>query len=168
MISSEDFDHFLKHGHIQQLEPGTPMQVLLSKYGEEYWTVKSTEQNGLIYGIIKVGCIEFHIYNEKISGVSYRPDISFDESDFEGVTMPWIVENKALHAVEKTLNDKAIAYKKYVIAMEVDWFEIGGDSFFKDPDVDLTVMETEGGVGFLFDTNTQTNALEAYQICRYY
>ena len=96
MISIIDFDHFLKKGFIEGLSGGSSMDILLAKYGNDIWYVKETELNGLLYGVIKIGFIEFHIYNERINCISYRPDISFSKKDFKGVEMPWISKNSNL------------------------------------------------------------------------
>lgn len=94
MIADKDFDHFLRKGYIEGLVPGTSLETLLNIFGHNHWYVKDIENNGLIYGIIKVGFIEFHIYDEKLNGISYRPDITFPKKDFKGVTIPRIIRQQ--------------------------------------------------------------------------
>lgn len=168
MIADNDFDHFLRNGHIEGLAPGTSMKILLNKFGDDYWYVKEIENNGLVYGIIKVGFIEFHIYDEKISGISYRPDILFPKKDFKDVTMPWIFKNREISKVEKNLNSKKIGYKKYVVTGPLKTFDTAGAALFGLEDCEHHFVDTEGGVTFIFVDNERTKQLEARQICKYY
>ncbi|MFT3747098.1 MAG: hypothetical protein QM768_02230 [Agriterribacter sp.] len=167
MITSSDFDFFLKYGFIKGISEGSSMDNLLSKYGNDNWYVKHIENNGLIYGIIKIGFIEFHIYNEKISGISYRPDLPFSKKDFDGVVIPWIYKSKDISRVEECLKIKQIVYKKYTIKGPSSLFSTAGADLMLN-DGDSTFIDTEGGVTFLFETSKKTEQLEAYQICKYY
>jgi len=169
MITDKDFDHFLRNGYIEELLPGTSIEVLLSKFGDDYWYIKEIENNGLIYGIIKVGFIEFHIYNEKINGISYRPDIPFPKKDFIGVIMPWIFKNREISIVEKNMNDKKIEYKRYIVAGASNTFHpAAGCLIGLEEDYEHHIIDTVGGVTFLFEYNEKTKQLEARQICKYY
>jgi hypothetical protein len=168
MITSGDFDHFLQKGYIEHLSPGTSMTVLLTKFGDDNWITKETEMNGLIYGIIKIGFIEFHIYDEKMNGISYRPDLLFPKEDFRGVATPWIYKNREIAKVEENLINKKIGYRKYMVQGPLKTFETAGAEFFGLEDCEHTFIDTEGGVTFLFETNEKTNRNEAYQICKYY
>lgn len=168
MISSNDFDHFLKNGYIEGLASGTSMHKLLQEFGEDYWYVKETEVNGLIYGIIKVGFIEFHIYNEKINGISYRPDILFSKEDFKDKDMPWIYEKRRLEDIENELTKRNIGFKTYTVFGPLDGFVTAGIEFFALEECEHTFIDTEGGVTFIFEENPQNGQLEAYQIARYY
>ena len=100
MTTSEDFDFFLNNGFIDGLNPGSSMNILLGKFGDNNWYVKEVENNGLIYGIIKIGFIEFHIYDERISGISYRPDLPFNKKDFDKNLMPWISKYRQILEIE--------------------------------------------------------------------
>lgn len=168
MITDKDFDHFLRNGNIEGLLPGTSLETLLSIFGHDHWYVKETESNGLIYGIIKVGFIEFHIIDEKFNGVSYRPDISFPKKDFTGVRMPWIYKSRQISLVEEKLNAKNIAYKRYVVSKPENTFETAAGTFIGLSDEDYHFIDTVGGVTFVFDFNENTKQLEARQICKYY
>lgn len=168
MIADKDFDHFLRHGYVEGLVPGTSMEILLSIFGHSHWYVKEIENNGLIYGIIKVGFIEFHIYDEKLNGISYRPDISFPKKDFKGVRMPWIYKNRQISLVEEKLNAKSITYKRYIISKPLNNFETAAGTFIGLSDYDYHFIDTIGGVTFLFDYDENTKQLEARQICKYY
>lgn len=168
MISTNDFDHFLKKGFIEGLSSGVSMEILLTEFGDDFWYVKETEVNGLIYGIIKVGFIEFHIYNEKINGISYRPDILFSKKDFKGLDIPWIYKKRSLMNVEVELSNRNILYKKYTIKGPLKTFKTAGADLFGLEDCEYTFIDTEGGVTFLFAENITNGQLEAYQICKYY
>jgi hypothetical protein len=168
MTTSQDFDFFLKYGYIKGLEPGSSMNLLLTKFGDNYWYVKEIENNGLIYGIIKIGFIEFHIYNEKISGVSYRPNLFHNKKDFKPGTTPWIYKIREIVEIEKTLKTKEIDYNKYSVNGPLKVFKTVGVDLIGLEDGEHTFIETEGGVTFLFDINEKTNLLETYQICKYY
>jgi len=168
MISSIDFDHFLKKGFIEGLSAGTSMEILLSKFGDDYWIVKETEVNGLVYGIIKIGFIEFHIYNEMINGISYRPDMSFPKKDFTGVAIPWIYEKRSIDKVEIELSNRNITYHKFLVTGPLNAFETAGGNFFGLEEGEYKFIDTEGGVTFLFEENPKNGLLEAYQICKYY
>ncbi len=167
MITSADFDFFLKHGFIKELSKGSSMNILLTKYGNDNWHIKHIENNGLIYGIIKIGFIEFHIYNEKINGVSYRPDLPFPKKDFKGVTIPWIYKNIEISKIEDNLITKRIDYKRYKVQGPSKLFATAGTDLILDDGVH-TFIDTEGGVTFLFETSEKTEKLEARQICKYY
>lgn len=168
MTSTNDFDHFLKKGIIDGLPSGASMEKLINIFGVDFWYVKETEVNGLIYGIIKIGFIEFHIYNEKINGISYRPDILFSKKDFKGVEIPWISKRRSLKKIEGELTKRNIAYKKYTVKGPLKTFETAGVDLFGLEDCEHTFIDTEGGVTFLFEENNKNNELEAYQICKYY
>jgi hypothetical protein len=168
MISTIDFDHFLKKGFIEGLPSGTSMEILLIKFGNDHWIVKEIEVNGLVYGIIKIGFIEFHIYNEMINGISYRPDLSFPKNDLKGVDIPWIYKKRSIDNVESELSNRNIAYKKYTVKGPLKTFETAGAELFGLEDCGHTFIDTEGGVTFLFEENPKKGMLEAYQICKYY
>ncbi len=168
MISTYDFDHFLKNGYIDGLLPDTSMKSLLSIFGDDFWLVKELEVNGLIYGIIKVGFIEFHIYNEKINGISYRPDLHFPKEDFKNIDIPWIYKKRSLMNVESELSNRNIIYKKYSIQGPIKTFKTAGGLFIGLEDCEHTFIDTEGGVTFLFEVNSKNGQLDAYQICKYY
>lgn len=168
MISDKDFDHFLRTGYIEGLAPGTPLDTLLSIFGDNNWYTKEIENNGLIYGIIKVGFTEFHLYNEKLSGISYRPDLPFPKKDFKGVKMPWIYKNRTIPLVEEKLNTKKIDYKRYVVSKPLKAFETAAGWFGGDSDFDHVFIDTVGGVTFCFDDNEKLKELEARQVCKYY
>jgi len=144
------------------------MNIILDKFGNENWCVKDIENNGLICGIIKIGFIEFHIYNEKISGISYRPDLPYPIKDFKGVKRPWIYKNVEISQIEAQLITKKIGYKKYVVRGPLASFEPAGAYLVLDDECESTFIDTEGGVTFLFEHNQKTDKLEAYQICKYY
>ncbi|MBN8790099.1 MAG: hypothetical protein J0I84_23700 [Terrimonas sp.] len=167
MTSSNDFDFFLKNGFIEGLSEGSSMNILLTKYGNDNWYVKEIENNGLIYGIIKIGFIEFHIYNEQISGISYRPDLPFDKKDFKNIQIPWIYKVVDISDIENNLTTKKIEYKKYIVNGPKNTFRTAGADLLIT-DGGHTFIDTEGGVTFLFDTNEKTRRLEVYQICKYY
>ena len=168
MISTNDFDHFLKKGFIEGLTPGTSMKKLLTAFTDDCWIAKETEVNGLVYGIIKVGFIEFHIYDEKISGISYRPDIHFAKEDFKNVVIPWIYKQRDLKAVENELTKRHITYNRYTIQGPLKTLKTAGGDWFDLEDCEHTFIDTEGGVTFLFEANPDNGKLEAYQICKYY
>ncbi|WP_276481674.1 hypothetical protein [Paraflavitalea pollutisoli] len=168
MISSNDFDHFLRKGYIKGLPAGTSVKKLITVYGKKYWGVKERDTNGLIYGIIKVGFIEFHIYDEKISGISYRPDIIYSKKDFNAVLVPWIEKKRSLQAVEAALTNRKIQFKRFTITGPLDSLTTaGGDFFYVEPG-EYTLIDTEGGVTWVFEKNESTGQLEARQICKYY
>jgi hypothetical protein len=169
MISSDDFDFFLQHGFIQGLELGTSMNVLLDRYGADNWYVKHIENNGLIYGIIKIGFIEFHIYDEQINGISYRPDLPFPRKDFKGVAIPWIYKNEEISKVESQLLSRGIGFNQYTVQHGGDRnvFKTAGADMFLD-EGEHVFIDTVGGVTFLFEINDRNDKLEAYQICKYY
>ncbi len=167
MISSTDFDYFLQNGYIPNIQPETSFNILLSKFGDKHWIVKEKEFNDLIYGIIKVGFIEFHIYDEKISGISYRPDLSFPKSDFKEVSIPWIYRHRSIASVEKNLNKRKIEYTKYIVQGPLNNFSTAGTDLFGLDEGEHTFIDTIGGVTFLFE-GEEKERLEAYQICKYY
>ncbi|MEC4004964.1 hypothetical protein OX283_009875 [Flavobacterium sp. SUN052] len=168
MTSTNDFDHFLKKGFIEGLAPGTSMEKLINIFGVDFWSVKETEVNGLIYGIVKIGFIEFHIYNEKINGISYRPEILFSKKDFKGVNIPWISKKRSLIKIESEIAQRNITYKKYTIKGPLKNFETAGAHLFGLEDCEHTFIDTEGGVTFLFEENNKNGELETYQVCKYY
>lgn len=168
MISDKDFDHFLRTGYIEGLLPATSLETLLEIFGHDHWYVKEIENNGLIYGIIKIGFIEFHIIDEKFNGVSYRPDISFPKKDFKGVQMPWIYKNRQISLIEEKLNAKKIAFKRYRISKPQSPFETAAGTFIGLSDEDYHFIDTAGGVTFVFEYNEQIKQLEVRQICKYY
>jgi len=168
MISSLEFDNFLKKGYIEGLPADCSMDTLLAVYGIDNWYVKNIENNGLIYGIIKYGFVEFHIYNEKISGISYRPDLPFDEKDYIGVEIPWIYYKRNILDIEIELMNKNITYKKYTIRGPLDLFKAAGVLLCGLEDCIYTFIDTEGSVTFLFEENQKTGLLEVCSICKYY
>lgn len=167
MISTNDFDYFLKNGFIENLKPGTSFNILLSQFGENNWIVKERELNGLIYGIIKIGFVEFHIYDEKISGISYRPDISFPISDYKHMEIPWVFQDKDINSVEENLLNRKIHFTKHIIKGPLETFSTAGVDLFGLEEGEHTFIDTIGGVTFLFEDG-ENNQLEAYQICKYY
>jgi hypothetical protein len=167
MISSNDFDYFLKHGFIESLLPGASINVLLTKVGDNNWYTKEKELNGLAYGIIKIGFIEFHIYDEKVNGISYRPDHSFSEDDFGRQVIPWIYKDREISKVEEHLRANRIDYKKYTVTGPLEAFATAG-ALVGLGEGEHTFIDTEGGVTFLFEDGGGTGAQTAYQICKYY
>jgi hypothetical protein len=167
MISSEDFDHFLKHGFIKDINKGTSMNVLINKFGKDYWYINDFF-NGQNYGIIKIGFIEFHIAEDKISGISYRPDISFSTNDFAGVTIPWIYECREIEKVEEELRKRDIKYKKFVVNSSVKKVDTAGGTILFDQSInyDTAFIDTEGGVTFEF--KPEKSSLFAFRIAKYY
>jgi len=121
-----------------------------------------------VYGIIKIGFIEFHIYNEKLNGISYRPDLPFSTKDFAGQTIPWIHNDKELSKVEENLKVRKINYKKYDVKGPLETLSTAGALLFGLDDSVHTFIDTEGGVTFLFEPDKKRNDLQAHQICRYY
>lgn len=166
MITSTDFDHFLKNGFIEGLPARTPMHVLLTQYGNDYFYIQHVESNGLIYGIIKIGFIEFHIYDEMVSGISYRPDLYFPKKDFKGVDMPWIYKNRPIDKVEQQLLKRGIDYKKYTVQGPMNPLEVAAGAFYME-EGESTFIDTIGGVTFVFDEN-ENGLLETRQVCKYY
>lgn len=168
MTTSEDFDFFLKNGFIEGLNPGSSMDILLNEFGNNSWYIEDRENNGLIYGIIKIGFIEFHIYDEKISGVSYRPDIPFNKKHFKKGSIPWVSKYREISEIEATLSNHKIEYKKYSITGPSRAFKTAG-AHFSGLDIGIhTFIDTIGGVTFIFETDEKTEQLETYQICKYY
>jgi len=82
--------------------------------------------------------------------------------------MPWIFKNRKISLVEKNLNSKNIAYKKYVVSKPVDTFETAAGCFIGLSNCDHHFIDTAGGVTFVFDYNENIKELEARQICKYY
>jgi hypothetical protein len=167
MITTTDFDFFLRNGFIEELEKGSSMNILLERFGNDNWYVKNIENNGLIFGIIKIGFIEFHIYNEQINGVSYRPDLPFLKKEFKRAKIPWIYKNLEISEIENNLKTKEIDYKKYTINRPLKPYSTAGAVLLLE-DGEHTFIDTQGGVTFLFDKNETTGKLETYQICKYY
>ena len=168
MITSEDFDFFLSNGYIDGLIPGSSMNILLTKFGNNNWYTKEIENSGLIYGIIKIGFIEFHVYNEKISGISYRPDIAFNKNDFKEKSMPWISKYKELAKVKSVLLNKNIDFNTIKVAGPLNVFKTAGATWVGLENEEHIFIDTVGGVTFAFETNNKTEQLEANQICKYY
>ena len=90
-MTEQDFNHFLKTGFLASFPPATPLETILTCYGNDNWLVKDQENNGLIYGIIMIGMTEFHIYNEKLNGISVKP-YAFDQQNDRGKSYPWIAK----------------------------------------------------------------------------
>lgn len=168
MISSKDFDLFLKKGFIEGIEPGESMINLISRFGDDYWYVKNLENNGKIYGIIKIGITEFHIYDEKIIGLSYRPDILFDSKDYKKIEKPWVIKNNKLNEIIEILNKKGIKFTKYTIEGPCKSFATAGAEIISLDDGIHHFIDTEGGVTFMFESIDNSNEIVAYQICKYY
>lgn len=166
MISNKDFNDFLRQGYITGLQQGSSMSKLLKEFGPDIWYVKNTAKNGLIYGIIKLGITEFHIYNEKISGISYRPNIFYSPEDYSDTSAPWIIEQNKMDQVESKLANERIKFKKYEVCGPVETFETAGAQLFLLEEGSHIFIDTEGGVSFLFEF--EDGNLHAYQICRYY
>jgi len=40
MITSKDFDYFLRNGFIEHLAPGASMNILLAEFGDHKWITK--------------------------------------------------------------------------------------------------------------------------------
>lgn len=169
MISTRDFDHFLKHGFVEGLKGGTPMEVLLNKYGNDHWYIYEVYKNQT-FGIIKIGFIEFHIVYGKLHGLSYRPDVSFGMEDFENVSIPWIHRFRRIESIERELIKKQIAFKKYAIHSSMGSFQTAGYhvSFNVTADYYTTFIDTEGGVTFEFDSQTNKNYLLVRKISKFY
>lgn len=168
MISSEEFDYFLKRGYLNAIEPGSHLTSLISKFGNDNWYVKDYENNGKILGIIKVGITELHIYNEMISGVSFRPDILFNSKDYKGIRKPWIIKSNTLDSIIEFLNKRNIKFTKYLIDGPLKFFKTAGVDLFSIEEGQHTIIDTEGGVTFLFNSNFVSGEIQAYQICKYY
>ncbi len=168
MTTSKDFDYFLQNGFIENLSPGSSMNVLLAEFGDSKWITKEKELNGLICGIIKIGFIEFHIYNERVNGISYRPDLPFSKKEFDRQTIPWIYKDKEIFKVEENLNVRKIKYKRYVVKGPLETLSTAGAFLLGLEDCEHTFIDTEGGVTFLFEPNERTGGIDAYQICKYY
>jgi len=89
MITEKDFDYFLINGFIEGLNSETSLNTIIERFGNDSWIVQETENNGLLYGVIMVGMTEFHIYNEKLNGISFKP-YAFVKTEFIGAKEPWI------------------------------------------------------------------------------
>lgn len=168
MISNQSFDYYLKHGFIKGLEPGTPMQKLLQLFGEAHWYVKEIENNGLTYGIIKVGITEFHIYNEKLHSYSYRPDIMFDIQEYKGYSQPWIIHYTSLRSVQAQLIKRKIKYKVLTFQGSRKNISFGGSQLYLSEDEEYTFLETQGGVALGFEKGWNEKTLRICRASRYY
>lgn len=178
MISNQDFNDFLRLGYIPGLENGTSMEKLTKRFGDNKWYVKNLSKNGLTHGIIKVGITEFHITDEKISGLSYRPHILFNEEDYNDYTAPWITTQTRLLDVELNLTAEKITYRKYSVdGPTKNGFKTAGCLLLALDKGSHTFIDTEGGVTFLFNEvddeifaflRSKKKRLDAFQICRYY
>jgi hypothetical protein len=166
MISNKDFNCFLRQGFINGLQNGTSMNRLIEEFGQDNWYVKNLENNGLTYGIMKVGITEFHIYDEMVSGIRYRPDILFSEEDYSDVTAPWIIEQNDLTQIELKLDEEKIKFKKYEVQGPLKNLDTAGAQLFSLEEGSHTFIDTEGGVTFLFESEGEK--FLAYQICKYY
>ena len=162
MITEKDFDYFLKNGFIEGLDSKTPLNEIIDRFGSEYWTVKETESNGLTYGIIMVGMAELHIYDEKLNGISFKP-YAFDPTEFNGMEQPWISEKVKLSEIITELENREIKFKKYIVKGPKTKFISAGAELLNLENGKHLFIDTEGGVTFLFDSET-----ESYQICKYY
>ena len=167
MIDEKGFDCFLKTGSLKGLEPQAPLNKLIALYGDDYWTVQEKESNGLIYGIIMVGMVEHHIYDEKLTGISIRP-YAFDDNDYQTITPPWIATKLKLKDILTELTNRGIGYKKYNAIGPLPKFNTSGARSFDLSEGEHTFIDTEGGVTFLFDSNSESPEIEMYQICKYY
>jgi len=150
VISDEHFNFFLRSGYIGGLEPGTSMHKLLQLYGPDSWYVRHVENNGLVYGIIKMGITEFHIYNEKITGICYRSDLPHFQDEYEGITPPWIIRQRNLPGIEQKLTDLGIGFTKRVVQGPLKTFRTAGTLLFGLDDMEHVFIDTEGGVTFSF------------------
>jgi hypothetical protein len=162
MITEKDFDYFLINGFIEGLNSETSLNTIIDRFGNDSWTVKETENNGLIYGIIMVGMTEFHIYNEKLNGISFKP-YAFDKTEFDGIKEPWISGKIKLKEITTELNIRKIQFQKYSVIGPKTEFKTAGVELHSLENGKHTFIDTEGGVTFLFDTEN-----EAYQVCKYY
>ena len=157
MTGDKDFDFFVKNGYLEGFPKATPLAKVLAAHGEDL--------NGLTYGIIKIGCIEIHIYDEMVNGVSYRPDLPFDRKDFTDAP-PWIMQQSALSGIETELQSRGIDYKKYTVQGPLDDYKAAGVHVYIE-DGEHVFIDTIGGVTFLFDPNKNGKML-ACEVCRYY
>lgn len=126
------------------------MNELLELYGPDSWYVKHTENNGLIYGIIKMGITEFHIYDEKICGICYRSDHRYFYDEYEGITHPWIIRQRELSAVERKLTELNIGFTKHVVQGPLKTYKTAGTLWSYLDETEHVFIDTEGGVTFSF------------------
>jgi hypothetical protein len=162
MINEKDFDYFLKNGFIEGLNSETSLNTIIDRFGNDYWTVKETENNGLTYGIIMVGMTELHIYNEKLNGISFKP-YAFDKTEFNRIKEPWISEKTKLKEITTELNVRKVQFQKYSVIGPKTEFKTAGAELLSFENGKHTFIDTEGGVTFLFDSENET-----YQVCKYY
>lgn len=165
MTGNNDLDFFLSNGHLEDFPEAAPMAAVLAKYGEGCWQVKEEDLNGLTYGIIRIGCIEIHIFDGLVNGVSYRLDLPFEKKDFKDAA-PWIIEKKNLSEIEAELQSRKIDYKKYNVQGPQDMYQTAGAIMSLD-EGGHTFIDTEGGATFIFYENKK-GLQEACQVCRYY
>ncbi|GAB5533133.1 MAG: hypothetical protein Roseis3KO_49100 [Roseivirga sp.] len=150
MISDEHFNFFLRNGYIEGLKPGTSMNELLKLYGPDSWYVKHIENNGLVYGIIKMGITEFHIYDEKISGICHRTDLPHVASDYEGINPPWAIRIRKLALIEQKLTELNIGFTKHVVQGPLKAYKTAGTLWSYLDETAYIYLDTEGGVTFAF------------------
>ncbi len=162
MITEKDFDYFLKTGFIEGLNSETSLNLIIERFGNDYWTVKETENNGLTYGVIMIGMTELHIYNEKLNGISFKP-YAFDKTEFNGQKEPWISEKTKLEEITIELNKRKVQFQKYNVTGPKTEFKTAGVELHSLENGKHTFIDTEGGVTFLFDSEN-----ESYQVCKYY
>jgi len=109
-----------------------------------------------------VGMTEFHIYNEKLNGISFKP-YAFDKTEFIGAKEPWISDKIKLKEITTELNIKKIKFKEYSVIGPKTEFKTAGAELRSLENGKHTFIDTEGGVTFLFDSENET-----YQVCKYY
>lgn len=122
--------------------------------------------NGLVYGIIKVGFIEFQIYNEKNNGISYRPDLPYIKKEFNKGVTAWISRFREISVVETILLRWEIGYEKIIVTGSANPFKTAGAVIALD-NGEQTFIDTIGGVTFIFEEEYRTGK-KAIQICKYY
>ena len=150
MLSNDDLNNFLRTGLIEGLAPGDSMHKILDKYGHDCWYARNTEDNGLLYGVLKVGITEFHVYNEKITGICYRPDTSYLPEEYEGIEPPWIIRTRELEKIEQKLKALNIDYKKHVVQGPLKNYKTGTILWYGLENMEYTYLVTEGNVTFSF------------------
>lgn len=165
MTGDTDFDFFLQNGYLKGFPKATPLAAVIAKYGEEHWELKEQDLNGLTYGIIKTGCIEIHIFDEMVNGVSYQPDPSYNKKGFTDAA-PWINSIGTLPGIETELQNRGIHYKKYTVRGPAYDYKTAGATIYIE-EGEHTFIDTAGGVTFLFDPNKKGEH-QVCQVCRYY
>jgi hypothetical protein len=163
MVIDNEFDYFLRNGIIEGLKHTDSLESIINRYGDDNWIAKEIENNGLIYGVFMLDMVEVHIYNEKVSGISFRP-YAFDKAYYGKSKYPWIAEKMEILEIISELKIRKIKFERYCIHVDQPTknFKTKGANL-KLEQGEHTFIDTEGGVTFLFDSDN-----DAYQICKYY